>query len=69
MEENNINTPLPQEETEAASERGFLGRQYDRFETSLHLTPKKMLNVIYFFTLLVLIVCLITIYSVVKIWL
>ena len=68
MDDNAINQ---EENTETQKERfdDLLKRQYDRFEESLHLTPKRLLNFIYVCIILVLALALISLYSVLKIWL
>ena len=68
MDDNAINQ---EETTETQKERfdALLKRQYDRFEESLHLTPKRLLNIIYVCIILVLALALISLYSVLKIWL
>lgn len=43
--------------------------KYEQFEESLHLTPKKLLNFIYICICIVLVSALITLYSVIRIWL
>lgn len=49
--------------------RDYAVSRYEKFETSLQLTPKKLLNILYVLIGVVLVITLITVYSIMKIWL